>query len=77
LDHIHMADSIGIGWRNESYLGGAFDHIRVAACVGILIRLINENEIDRESHIFKHGTEEEIIHLFAYIVLTLPFSIKK
>jgi hypothetical protein len=36
MDHIHMADSIGIGWRNESYLGGAFDHIRVAACVGIL-----------------------------------------
>ena len=31
-----MADSIGIGWRNESYLGGAFNHIRVAACVGIL-----------------------------------------
>ena len=31
-----MADSIGIGWRNESYLGGAFNHIRVATCVGIL-----------------------------------------
>jgi hypothetical protein len=31
-----MADSIGIGWRSESYLGGAFNHIRVATCVGIL-----------------------------------------
>ena len=31
-----MADSIGIGWRNESYSGGAFNHIRVAASVGIL-----------------------------------------
>jgi hypothetical protein len=41
LDHIHMADSIGIGWRNESYLGGAFDHIRVAACVGILKQAVD------------------------------------
>ena len=35
MDHIPMADSIGIGWRNESYSGGAFNHIQVAACVGI------------------------------------------
>jgi hypothetical protein len=31
LDRNHMADSIGIGWRNESYSGGAFNHIQVAA----------------------------------------------
>ena len=34
--HIPMADSFGIGWRNESYSGGAFKHIRVAAWIGIL-----------------------------------------
>jgi transcriptional regulator with XRE-family HTH domain len=39
MDHIPMADSIEIGWRNESYLGGDFNHIRVAACVGILTNL--------------------------------------
>jgi hypothetical protein len=35
MDRNPMADSIGIRWRNESYSGGAFNHIRVAACVGI------------------------------------------
>jgi hypothetical protein len=30
-----MAESIGIGWRNESESGGAFNRNPVADCVGI------------------------------------------
>ncbi len=33
-----MAVSFGIGWRNESDLGGAFDRNQVAACVGLRTR---------------------------------------
>jgi hypothetical protein len=40
MNHIPVAQSIGIRWRNGSYLGGDFHHIPVAACAGI------RNQID-------------------------------
>jgi hypothetical protein len=35
LRRIPMAESPGIGWRNETELGGAFKRNQVAACAGI------------------------------------------
>ena len=35
MDRIPTAESIGIGWRNESESGGAFNRNPVADCVGI------------------------------------------
>ena len=35
MDRNPVAESIGIGWRNESESGGAFNRIPVADCVGI------------------------------------------
>jgi len=62
MHHIPMADSFGIGWRNESYSGGAFKHIRAAAWIGILIE-VTITAYKRVFHLCSFTGKKPILHL--------------